>query len=382
MKKVLILYKFLPQYRKEFFDQLKVELSKNNVELELIYGKNKNSDKLKNDEVEIEWAHYIPNKTLKIWRTELIWQPCLKYIKGKDLIIVENANKLLINYCLMFIRHFSKYKLAFWGHGRNLQDKKDSLRNRFKFFFTNKCDWWFGYTLGTKDILIEQKFPDSKITIVQNAIDTQSLKKYYLDIKNSEILELKNQLGIKNWKTGIYCGAMYPGKKLDFILDTCLKIKQEIPEFRMIFIGAGIDAIKIIDASKSCDWILYVGPKFKNDRVKYFKISIIQIMPYYVGLGVLDSFAMETPMITTSNSSHGPEIEYIKNGINGIITNDDLADYSQAIIDTLKSEKYIELIQGCKLSAEIYTIEAMVENFKNGILSCLNTTDALKLVIK
>jgi L-malate glycosyltransferase len=372
MKKILIIYKFLPQYRREFFNQLKIELAKHRIELELIYGKNTNSDALKRDEVDIEWAKFIPNRRLTIGKTELLWQPCLKYLKDKDMVIVENGNRLIINYYLLISKRFYKYKLAFWGHGRNLGEDIGSFRNRFKFFFMNKCDWWFGYTKGTKSILLANKYPENKITVVQNAIDTLSLRKYYSDINNCEINDLKDQLGIKNFKTGIYCGAMYPGKNLDFILETCLRVKKEIPEFNMIFIGSGIESYKVLEASKSYDWIHYVGSKFGKECVKYFKISLIQLMPYYVGLGMLDSFAMETPMITTSNPFHGPEIEYLENRINCIVTNDNLDDYSQTVIDTLKTKKYVDLIEGCKLSTEVYTLETMVENFKNGVLSCLS----------
>jgi len=372
MKKVLVLYKSLPQYRKEFFILLKELLKKDNVELELIYGKAKNSDSLKKDEVDIKWAKYIPNKTIKVGKTELIWQPNLNNLKGKDLVIVESANKLLINYYLMFARHFSTYKLAFWGHGRNLQDDLNSYRNKFKYIFLNKCDWWFGYTNGTKKFLIENKYPENKITVVQNAIDTVSLRQHYSEINPSELDDLNNQLGIRNGITAIYCGAMYPEKNFDFILETCRRVKKEISEFHMIFIGSGIDSYKVAEATKNCDWIHYVGSKFGKERVRYFKTSAIQLMPYYVGLGIVDSFAMETPIITTSNPFHGPEVEYLVTGINGYMTTDNIDDYSQTVIDVLKNNKYIDLIEGCKISAKKITIEAMVKNFREGVLSCLN----------
>ena len=96
------------------------------------------------------------------------------------------------------------------------------------------------------------------------------------------------------------------------------------------------------------------------------------MMPGVVGLGILDSFALETPLITTLNPFHGPEIEYLENGINGIISNDNINDYSNSIIEVLKTEKYLELKEACKLSAEKYNVETMVKNFKNGILSVLN----------
>jgi len=141
----------------------------------------------------------------------------------------------------------------------------------------------------------------------------------------------------------------------------------------MIFMGSGIEADKVIETAKSNNWIHYVGAQFGINRVKYFKISQIQLIPYYVGLGIVDSFALETPLITTSSPFHGPEIEYLENGINGFMTNDDIDDYSTKVVEILKNGSYLHLIDGCKLSAETITIEAMVENFKEGVLSCLSS---------
>ncbi len=113
MKKVLFIYRILPQYRVDFFEQLKQALLKKGIELHLIYGKSTNSDILKRDEVEIEWAKFTPNRTLKLGKAELIYQPVLKDLKEKDLVIVQPENKLLITYYLIFARYFSKYKLGF-----------------------------------------------------------------------------------------------------------------------------------------------------------------------------------------------------------------------------------------------------------------------------
>ncbi|KKR27766.1 hypothetical protein A2Y26_02855 [candidate division CPR2 bacterium GWD2_39_7] len=51
MKNVLFINKVLPQYRVDFFQQLKSELLKHDVELHLIYGKANKTDALKKDEV-------------------------------------------------------------------------------------------------------------------------------------------------------------------------------------------------------------------------------------------------------------------------------------------------------------------------------------------
>lgn len=370
MKKILIIYKFLPQYRKEFFNLLRIELAKIDIELELVYGKSKEAQALER-EVDIDWAKYVPNKRLKIGNTELLWQPCLKYLKGTDLVIIENANRLLINYYLMFARHFSKFKLAYWGHGRDLQSDEKSYRNKFKYLFLKQCDWWFGYTNGTKDFLVSRGYPENKITVFQNAIDTVGIREYYSKISDSQVQDLKRELGITSDKTAIFCGAMYPEKRLDFVLEACGKIKQEIPEFHMIFIGSGKESFRVTEAAAMNSWIHYVGPKFGYDRIIYFKISSLQLMPGLVGLGVLDSFALETPIITTHSEFHGPEIEYLESGINGYITQNNIEKFSSKVIDLLKGEKYLELIEGCKVAAEKYTVETMVSNFTKGVIACL-----------
>ena len=373
MKKVVIVQKSLVQYREKFFNLLKEALLNEGVDLTLIYGRQNSIEAIKNDQINLEWGKLIPNKTLQIGKRQLIWQPCIQELQGKELVIVEQANKLLLNYYLILCKKYLGIKLAYWGHGLNMMYDSNSLANKFKYLFINKSDWWFAYSQGVKSFLIKKGYPESKITVVQNAIDTRSLTKNYAKIKSSETEEVKTGLGIKGQHIGIFCGAMYPEKQIDFILESCQKIKQQIEDFHMVFIGAGVDAQKVVTAASQNDWIHYVGPKFGEDRIKYFKIASLQLMPGAVGLGVLDSFALATPLISTYQNSHGPEFDYIEHGKNGIITNNNLDDYTNAVVQLLMSKKHIQMIPHCVNSAEKYTIKAMVENFKSGIVNCLNS---------
>ena len=96
-------------------------------------------------------------------------------------------------------------------------------------------------------------------------------------------------------------------------------------------------------------------------------------MPALVGLAVLDSFALQTPMFTTTYHFHSPEIEYLKNGFNGVMTDNDEVAYSNSIIKTFSDSEYLgNLVAGCKSSDSLHTVEKMVHNFKNGIIGCLN----------
>jgi len=356
----------------EFFDKLRDALLKYDIELVLIYGKLKNEDAKKNDERSLTWAVYRENKVLNIGSIGLLWQPCLDMLPKVDLVIAEQANSLLVNYLLIPLSKVMKFKFAFWGHGSNLQDDPNSIKNKFKYFFLNRSDYWFAYTNGVAKFLSFKGVASEKITVVNNAIDTKSLKQQYDDLSIKEVDELKIQMGIKSNKIAIYCGGIYKEKRIDFLIEASKIIKKDVKDFHLIFVGAGPEAYKVKEVSENCDWIHYVGAKFGSDRVVYFKMSELFLMPGLVGLAILDTFATQTPMITTDFPYHSPEIEYLENGKNGIMAANNTEDYSKLVIDLFHNrEKICSLKEGCLKSSTLYSTENMVENFTNGILKCL-----------
>ncbi len=212
MQKVLIIYRTIPQYRVEFYNLLRDELYKNNILLELIYG-DSHLDSRK-DIVDSDWATFKKNAVINLGLFKIIWQPCMQEVRTADLVIVEQANKLLINYVLIFRRIFKNKKFAFWGHGLNLQLPKNGFFNKFKLTYINQTDWWFAYTNGIKEFLVQNGFQAERITVVQNAIDTKLLNSYYKSVSESEVSSLREQLGINvNDKVFIYCGALYKEKE-------------------------------------------------------------------------------------------------------------------------------------------------------------------------
>ena len=372
MKKVAIVQKALAQYRVEFHNLLKGRLEEEDIELTLIYSKYKTADALKKDEVDLVWGTCVPGKVITLGPLQLLWQSCLPLLRDNDLVIVEQANKNLLNYLLLVKRAFSKIKFAYWGHGANRQINQTDLRNKFKKIFLNQCDWWFAYTGNVKKFLIINGYPSNRITNVQNAIDTKFLSKTYSQIGEAEVRKKLTERNITSRNVAIYCGGIYKEKRISFLISSCQRIRKQIPDFELIVIGAGPDASLLEQAVSENNWIHYLGPRFGAEKITWFKASKVFLMPGLVGLAILDSFALQTPMVTTDFPFHSPEIEYLENGINGIITDNDETAYADAVINLLKDDRRQEtLIKGCIDSATRYSIEQMVENFAQGILKCL-----------
>lgn len=368
-----MLERLLLHHKIDFFNRLKEELYKRGIELSLIYGKSKEQKSSKNDERDMDWAEYYPNKTISIGGKEIIWQPVVKDLPKFDLVIVEYANRNLINYYMMLKRLVSGSKMAFWGHVRNPFIKKKDFRNKIKQAYLKQCDWWFAYTDSEQADLVDYLYPKEQITVVRNAIDTKSLQRAYNAIDSESIVQLKKELNINSDNIGIYCGSIYKEKRLDFLIEAADIIRDEVQDFHLLILGAGPDDWIVKEAIKSRPWIHYVGSKFEEERVAYFKIAKVFLMPGALGLAILDSFALSTPMVIPEFPHHGPEFEYVENGFNAIVSENNVASFANEAITMFKDDEKLERLRNnCLKEAEKYTIETMIENFAEGLEKCLN----------
>jgi hypothetical protein len=77
-------------------------------------------------------------------------------------------------------------------------------------------------------------------------------------------------------------------------------------------------------------------------------------------------------MITVRQESHGPEIEYLEPGLNGLMSAPTAAEYAKTVSSVLNQRSYLaQLKAGAHASAQKYSVENMVANFQVGIRSCL-----------
>ncbi|MGF1522993.1 MAG: glycosyltransferase family 4 protein [Leptolyngbyaceae cyanobacterium] len=375
-KHVLFLCKSLPHYRKPFFEQLKDKLDDSNVELSLVYGDGGDSDRKKQDLVHVSWGYFVPNKIIKIYGKELYWQPVTQYVKDKDLIVVEQASKLLINYYIQFLQSLGLIKLAFWGHGRNFQaDKSHAIAESIKKTVSNHAHWWFVYNERSQKVIEKLGFDETRITSFENSIDTRALRVSLGKVSDEDRTVIRQKYNLKGQNICLFCGSLYEYKNLPFLFKSADLIRQQVKDFELLIVGSGPQRQYVEEMAGKHDWIRYLGPLFGREKVEVFSISRLYLMPGLVGLGILDSFALEVPLVTTDIPNHSPEISYLDNGVNGLMTHNDVFQYSNAVVSLLRDRATYEKIKLSALRAgKDYSIENMVDNVYCGILSALERT--------
>jgi glycosyltransferase involved in cell wall biosynthesis len=364
---VHIVYRHVPQYRREFYDSLRSELAERGINLHLIYGQPIGTDAAKSDAVVIPWGERIHNRVVSVAGKPLCYQPVFRRTRASDLVIVEQASKLLVNYLLLARSAVGGASVALWGHGVNSQPD-GSLVGRLaevvKRWYSTAPLWWFAYTAGTADIVASLGFPRRKITVVQNALDTTQLREWLDDLPKTE----------SNKLTCLYMGALYADKRIDFLLDAAQQIAELRPAFELVVAGDGPLRRVVEDAAARHPFIQYVGPVFGPEKARLLRVARLLLIPGAVGLVVLDGFASGTPLVTTAVRNHGPEVEYIENGINGVVVEecDSSGAYAKAVVGLLDDEETMAaLASTCEVAASRYSLPQMVSRFAEGIESAL-----------
>jgi glycosyltransferase involved in cell wall biosynthesis len=302
---------------------------------------------------------------------------------GCDLVIAQQEAKFLANYALQIKRLFSSQRFAFWGHGRNFQSKSiHSLSENIKRRTALHCDWWFAYNIASAAVVEGLGFPPERITLVNNSIDTKALIAARNVLSSDSIESAKASLGIDTGNVAIYTGGLYEEKRMPFLLEAAAKVRAQLPDFHLIIIGGGPQKDLVAEAAGNNVWIHYLGPKNDAEKLPYWAISKVSLIPGAVGLGILDSFALGVPLITSRTFGHGPEIAYLKPGINGVMVEEanDSDAYAAAVVDLLRNEKRrAGMIHAGLRECGTLNIEAMARNFAEGIEAALRA-DKLKRV--
>lgn len=367
---VSIIQEAILPYRLDFFSALKNSLAKNDIALKLYYGEARSAPDIN---AIIPWA--TPVDTYNFG--PVYWQRVYEKCKYDDLVIVPQQVRHLSSLILQLTRRTNARKHAFWGHGKSLKaTKRHAPTEAIKRFLSTRVDWWFAYNEKSYSIIENLGYPTDRITNVNNSINTLSLIEKQQILTDSSLAKIRRDIGVHSDNVCIYTGGLHPLKRIDFLLEAANAIRNKLPDFELIVIGDGVDSHKVKSAAANKPWIHYIGPKHNDEKVPYWSISKLLLMPGGVGLVAIDSFALGLPLVTTRNKLHGPEISYINNNVNGVIVNtdNDVELYATEVVNLLQNSTHLKtLALAAQAEREKYSIENMSCRFTTGIMDALAT---------
>ena len=368
MRRIAIIQDYLPSYRVRFYQNLHELLLNDNIRLELFYGINFSDPEAVRT---LNWS--TPVHTT--WVGPFIWQEVNSLCLQCDLVVVPQQLRQLSSILLHLSRFTGNRRHAFWGHGASQHAANLSPPVKaWKKYLSKRVDWWFAYNNMAADFVKDMGYPEERITRVMNAIDTTGIHQQLKELAGDDLESVRRDLGIDSHNVAVYTGSLRQIKRPEFLVAACEKIRERVPDFEMILIGDGPDAPMMEEAAARWPWFHYLGRKNDMEKVPYCALAKLLLMPGGVGLVVLDSFALGIPMVTTENRFHGPEIDYLKDGVNGLMVKpgDDPDHYAAEVAALLRDDPRREAMAAAALAERgRYSSEDMADRFATGIMQAL-----------
>ncbi|MBV8502321.1 MAG: glycosyltransferase family 4 protein [Paucibacter sp.] len=369
---IVICQKRLVHYRLAFFERLRERLAREGVRLSLVHGAASAEEALRQDGAELPWAESV--RLREFFGGRAYWMPLPKGLRGADLVVVTQENKILSNYARQLARPFRRQRLAFWGHGRNFQSgRPGGWRERWKRFWTGRVDWWFAYTELSRRAVEAQGYAPERITVLNNAIDGEGFR---ADLAGTgeDLPAFRAGQGIAlDAPVAIYCGSLYEDKRLGLLVAAGEIMAKRLPGFRLLVLGAGPEENMLRAAATTRPWLCLLGMRKGRDKALAFRAASVLLNPGAVGLHVIDSFISGCPLVSLAEARHGPEIAYLEHGRNALLLDrDDAGAFADAACGLLADAGRLAAMRAaCEEAGRRYTLDAMVENFARGALAAL-----------
>ncbi len=373
---VAVLLKNLNQYRVPFYEVVREDLRAHNIELRLIVADGMTEDHAKGDRATLPWAEHRPFREFSLAGKKLLWQPGFDTASGADLIITEQASKQLFNIVLAYGQRGLHTRLAFWGHGKNFQTSiEGSSGEGLKRRLTQKSHWFFAYNALSAEAAVEAGMPADRVTSVMNSTDTENIRSVLASLPESTDADVRAELGMGNGPVVLCMGGMYPPKRPAYLLESAYALRELIPNVELLVIGGGSEQHLVAEAAEQHPWIHATGPIYGDDRLRLASVAALQVMPGLVGLNIVDAFGLGLPTITTDIDYHSPEIDYLVDGVNGVIVTGDPSptEFAAGTAAVLTDPDRLDALRSAAdHTGRELTIENMARNFADGVIAALN----------
>ncbi|MFE2235774.1 glycosyltransferase family 4 protein [Streptomyces sp. NPDC059442] len=363
---------YLTSYRLPFFTRLRAELDARGIELTVAHGQPTGLSAARRDTVALPGAVELRQRARRVAGRDLVWLGVGALARTSDALVLPQSMHHLHTYPLLAAR---RPRIGLWGHGRTHVSAHGPAARRVKEALTRRADWFFAYTEAGGAYAVEAGLPRQRVTVVRNALDTTALATARAAVDEAERRALRERHGLTPGRTALYVGGLDALKRIPFLLDAADRVARRLPGFRLVVAGDGAHRPLVRAAEAAGGPVVYVGPVGDRDKARLGAVCDVLLVPGAVGLCAVDSFALETPVITCPWPYHGPEFEYLDSGRNALVAPDDPTAYAAAVTGLLRAPHELDRLRSaCQADAGRYTVEGMAARFAHGVEGLIHGT--------
>ena len=326
----------------------------------------------------------VTNYEIAIFDRSLVWQPIVwRVIKGEfDGAVFGDEVKYISSLIALLALRFRRRPALLWGFGfHQYGDPPRTLLERVvatvAAVFKQKiwyrlASGYLAYTEGGKQALRNTPISPERIVVVRNTIDVEREVEFRTAAAAEPLDIVFRELGVRSGSVKLaYFGRLIPAKRVDLLVEYARRCTEAGRDIDIIIFGKGTEEERLRALAGNLSNVVF----HKHDDLllaRALRVSSAVIMPGFLGLAVNHSFAHGVPMLTRYGQPHSPEIEYLEDGVNGLVLPEAPELFFEAL-DGFVDDHDLQrrLAEGAERTARKIGMDAMVERFHGAVSECI-----------
>jgi len=371
----------IPIYRKSFFERLNA-LGK--FDYVVVHGSAPRGTNYILAAPPFNFANIaITNYEIPFLGRSIIWQPVVwRVIRGDfDAAVIGAETKFISNLVIVLAMLLRRRPILMWGFGfhqyivppRTVFAKIiAALSGYAKMPIYRMMSGFLAYTEGGKRALQGLSHPPERIAVLRNTIDLEREVGFQKIVETEPLDQAYQELGVrKNSVKLLYFGRLVEMKCLDLLVEYAKRCGSSKRDVDVIIFGEGPKEAELWSSSSGLRNVVF----HKHDDLRLaraLRVSAAIVIPGYVGLAIPHGFAHGVPTLTRKGQLHSPEVEYIEDGVNGLILPEDVEGFFTALDSFVDNEPLQkQLAEGARRSAVRLGMDNMVNAFHGLVTGCL-----------
>ncbi|PWB53869.1 MAG: hypothetical protein C3F13_08150 [Anaerolineales bacterium] len=245
------------------------------------------------------------------------------------------SGSLAMRYCvprnipIIFTNH-TRYDLMAQAYLPILPDSiGDAALKAYLSPFYNACDLVIVPTLSIKHVLEDHFGLVTPVDIIPNGVDLTAYRQKILPVDRAQFGFSKEDV------ISIYVGRLSPEKNLTLLLRAFYGVAMTYKNVRLLLVGEGPDHENLAAQVRHMSLenkVHFTGLVDYRDIPRYLASADIFVTPSSAetfGLSTVEGMAAGLPVLGIDAPGSG---DIIENGINGLVTSDDLAEFTAKLV--------------------------------------------------
>lgn len=337
-------------------------------------------------------SEFVRNRFLRIAGRRLVYQPVFRRIAtgGYDALVVGHEVKYFMNLALLYWFRLLGKPVLFWGFGTG-QDFWDEKRgplgraftravNGAKRLLVRSASGYLAYTESGATAIARAGMDPARIRTLNNTIDLDEEIAFHGRAQALDRAELRRHWNIAPDATVFtFVGRLLAGKRVEELIHTVASLRDDGVDAEVVIVGDGPERAVLEREAAGAAWCHFLGAVHDGENIsRIYRLSDALVIPGYVGLAVNRGFAHGMPIITIASDLHSPEIDYVVDGVNGLIApnNGFAAGLRHFAGDAAMRAR---LAQGALATRDKLGLERMVAAFDDGVAVAIDGNATMPL---